>query len=167
MGKLVLGLVGICLVAAACSSAQQSRPSTAGGQSGPSTSTGHHPAASTFADGPVEIQVTASDFVFEGVPETIKAGDVTFVLTNEGAVAHEMAIGTLPGDTTVQQAVGPGDAGTERVGVVTTVEPGKTGKVTLALEPGRYGYVCFLGEGTNDEPHALHGMLGEFMVVNE
>lgn len=46
-----------------------------------------------------------------------------------------------------------------------TVKPGKTGDKTLEmeLEPGRYGYVCFI-EAKDGTPHAFLGMAGEFVV---
>ena len=125
------------------------------------------PADTTGAPGPTRVEVTAVDFAFEDVPETLGAGETTFVLTNAGEVPHEMAFGRLLGDTTIEDAVAPGDSNGVEEGsrrVIESVEPDASGEVTFELKPGRYGYVCFLGEGTNDEPHALHGMLGEFVV---
>ena len=111
--------------------------------------------------------MTAVDYSFEDVPKTLEAGETTFVLTNEGGVAHEMAFGLMRPGVSIEEALAPGnsnaiDPASRRV--ITSIEPGASGEVSIDLERGRYGYVCFLGEGTNDKPHALEGMLGEFAV---
>jgi len=36
--------------------------------------------------------------------------------------------------------------------------------VTFELEPGRYGYICHVTEGTNGKEHYFQGMLGDFKV---
>jgi uncharacterized cupredoxin-like copper-binding protein len=89
------------------------------------------------------------------------------VLTNEGEVAHEMAIARLIDETPMEEIARARDSGAVERGsrrVIAAIEPGDTRELTLELEPGRYGYVCFLTEGTNGERHAVHGMVGDFTV---
>jgi uncharacterized cupredoxin-like copper-binding protein len=110
------------------------------------------------------VEVTAVDFAFEGVPETLEAGEITFVLTNKGQVRHEMYFGRMPPGVTIEEAaLGPGDSGTEQLPLqILPTAPGASDEVTLEFEPGRYGYVCTLGAGKNR--HSFRGMLGEFTV---
>lgn len=110
------------------------------------------------------VEVTAVDYAFEGVPETLEAGEITFVLTNEGEVRHEMYFGRMPPGVTIEEAaLGPGDSGTEQLPLqILPTAPGASNEVTLEFEPGRYGYVCTIGAGKNR--HSFRGMLGEFIV---
>ena len=111
------------------------------------------------------VGVTALDFAFEGVPETLEAGETTFVLANEGDVSHEMTIGLMPEGWTIEEvALGSSQSGTEIVGVIEPIGPGASGEVTIDLEPGQYGYTCHEEEGTNGKAHYFSGMLGEFTV---
>jgi uncharacterized cupredoxin-like copper-binding protein len=121
-------------------------------------------AASDASSGGVE--VTAVDFAFEGVPETLDAGETTFVLTNEGEADHEMAIARLTDDTPLDEiaAAGVADVAPGSRRIIAAVAPGGTGEVTVELEPGRWSYVCWLSEGTPGQRHAERGMIGEFTV---
>ena len=113
------------------------------------------------------VEATAVDFAFEGVGETLEAGDTTFVLTNEGDVSHEMTIGLMPEGWTIEEvALGSSDSGTKIVGVIEPIGPGASGEVTIDLEPGQYGYICHEIDGTKGKvkEHYFHGMLGEFTV---
>ena len=93
------------------------------------------------------VEVAAVDFAFEGVPETLEAGETTFVLTNEGEVGHEMTLGLLPAGWTIEEvALGSSDSGTKIVGVIEPIEPGASGEMTVELEPGTYGYICGIQE---------------------
>lgn len=121
-------------------------------------------AGSPSPDEAQRVEVTAVDYAFEGVPETLEAGQITFVLTNEGEVRHEMYFGRMPPGVTIEEAaLGPGDSGTEQLPLqILPIAPGTTDEVTLEFEPGRYGYVCTIGAGKNR--HSFRGMLGEFIV---
>jgi uncharacterized cupredoxin-like copper-binding protein len=121
-------------------------------------------AGSPSTAGPQRIEVTAVDYAFEDVPETLEAGEITFVLTNEGEVRHEMYFGRMPPGVTIEEAaLGPGDSGTEQLPLqILPTAPGASDEVTLEFEPGRYGYACTLGAGKNR--HSFRGMLGEFTV---
>jgi len=61
-------------------------------------------AESPSPGGAQRIEVTAVDYAFEGVPKTLEAGEVTFVLTNEGKVRHELHFGRLPSGVTAEEA---------------------------------------------------------------
>jgi uncharacterized cupredoxin-like copper-binding protein len=117
--------------------------------------------------GPGRVEVTAVDYAFEGVPETLEAGETTFVLTNEGEVAHEMAIGRVADDTPLEEFASGVDTGAAVRGtrrIIAAIEPGESSELTMELEPGRYVYVCFQTEGTNPQRHGERGMVGDFTV---
>ncbi len=123
------------------------------------------PSPSTSA-GSAQVEVTAVDFAFEGVPETLDAGEMTFALANEGAYLHEMAVARILDDTPLEEIARAGVANIDPASrrIIEAVEPGGTGEITVELESGRYGYVCWLRDGTNAERHAERGMIGEFTV---
>jgi len=102
-------------------------------------------------------------------PGTVSAGQISFVATNRGTLAHELVILPLPAD-------GPGTRPTGTDGKIDELQslgeaskscadgtgdgiaPGTTGWVTITLTPGRYELVC-------DEPwHYASGMFDVFTV---
>jgi uncharacterized cupredoxin-like copper-binding protein len=68
------------------------------------------------------------------------SGRITFVATNSGTVAHELVIMRSAAPLTVKRykAVEAG----RWLGEVEEIEPGKIGKVTLDLAPGKYLLLC-------------------------
>ena len=148
MTKLITALTVVATIAAGCGGGEQ-------------TQTAESPSPATAQ----RIEMTAVDYEFQGVPETLETGETTFVLTNEGEVRHEVTFGRLPAGWTIEEvALEPSDSGTEVVGSIAPIEPGASGEVTIELEPGRYGYICHVREGTNGKEHYFRGMLGQFTV---
>lgn len=103
-------------------------------------------------------------------PSSVTAGQVSFVVENHGALAHELVILPLPAD-------GPGTRPTAADGKIDEsqslgeaskscaegtgdgIAPGSTSWVTVSLKPGRYELVC-------DEPwHYAAGMF-DVLTVN-
>jgi uncharacterized cupredoxin-like copper-binding protein len=149
---LMAPLAGLALLAGACGG-QASEPAGGGGGT---------PA------GPETIQVQAEDYKFHGVPGTVPAGEVTFVLENQGEEPHDFGLVRINGDRPMDELVSlpPKQAqkSIENVGN-SFAQPGQEGKPLQAdLETGRYGYACFVTtkDGT---PHAALGMFGEFTVA--
>jgi hypothetical protein len=50
------------------------------------------------------------------------------------------------------------------IGGVAGLSPGEWNDLTLELEPGRYGILCFLPDVGDGMPHIVHGMLTEITV---
>jgi len=92
---------------------------------------------------PGAIALSASEYKFAPATTTAMPGSATFVLTNAGATEHELRI--FKGDTAV--------------GAVAPVAPGKSGQVTVTLEPGDYTYVCKVAA------HDQLGMKGTLTVA--
>ena len=95
-------------------------------------------------------------------PDAAPAGKVTFKVTNNGTILHEMVVLKLKAGTTYDQL--KVDAKTNRVSEATTVgevgnvPKGKTKSVTLKLKKGNYVLVC------NIAKHYGLGMRAAFTV---
>jgi uncharacterized cupredoxin-like copper-binding protein len=88
------------------------------------------------------VKVKLSEFKIVPARTQVPAGKVTFVVTNAGKLKHEMVVirtNLAPGKLPVA-----GKEASEKgaVGEVADLAPGKTGKVTLTLKPGKYVLIC-------------------------
>lgn len=94
---------------------------------------------------------------------TAPAGEVTFVITNEGQEEHEFEVfktSAAASDFEVgsdDKAIDPEDA--EELVEVEGIEPGATKTTTLDLEPGHYALIC------NEEGHYGDGMFADLEVT--
>ena len=118
-----------------------------------------------------QVDVTAVEYTFEGVPESVEAGTVSFALTNEGEEPHEMLIFRKADDVTEsfdEIFSGPqaeSEAKVEFSGA-TFAEAGGQGVALTDLAAGDYAMVCFVPVGGGEEgpPHFAEGMVHEFTV---
>jgi hypothetical protein len=118
------------------------------------------------------VDVTAVDYAYEDVPETIAAGNVSFTLSNESdAEDHEMAIlrrndGVSESFDEILQL--PEDQADAMIEFKTAAfaSPGEQGSTLATLDPGDYVMVCFLPVGGAEDgpPHVSEGMVKEFTV---
>ena len=81
---------------------------------------------------------------------TVKAGEVTFEVTNDSKVMqHEMLVAPAPAEgqqfpyIAAEARVDEEAAGD--LGEVSELDPGKSGALTLTLEPGTYVLFCNIG----------------------
>ena len=112
--------------------------STSDGATQASTTGG---AAATGAGGSVTL--TATDFKFNPSDPTVKSGDVSFTMKNDGQTAHSLEIEDVNG----QDKELEGD-----------VSPGQNGTLKVNLPPGKYEFYCPVGN------HRDMGMEGEITV---
>ena len=137
------------------------------------------------------VEITAVDWAFEGVPESVEAG-TKLSLKNEGDEPHEMVVIRIPDEETrpvseivalPQEELGAVFGGEPEPATVLLAKTGSTdtpgavmGDGTLT-EPGRYAIVCFLPVGADDSileaegppegdapPHVSQGMFAELTV---
>jgi hypothetical protein len=150
MRKLAIGPVLLPLVLAAC--AQQ------GGQTGPGQQPNQEPT------GPSQVSVIAKEYGFD-LRTSPEAGRTTFVLENLGMEPHEFGLVRITGDKSVEELIELRDRADRFIEDVGSAfaRPGKSDELKVTLEPGRYGYACFVT--THGQPHALAGMFGEFEVA--
>jgi uncharacterized cupredoxin-like copper-binding protein len=146
MRKIAFGLV---LVLAGC-----------GGQ-------GARPRKAEPEPGPETVEVVATEYEFQGIPAELPAGETTFSFANEGEEEHQLGLALITSDLSVEEILQlpPPEEGEniEEVGA-TGAGPGGSGEFEADLEPGRYGYACFV-ETPDGESHAELGMFGEFTVA--
>jgi uncharacterized cupredoxin-like copper-binding protein len=89
------------------------------------------------------VDLTATDFKFNPDDPTVKAGDVTFKVTNDGQTVHNLEVEGPNGEAEIE-----GD-----------VQPGDSGEVSVDLsEPGKYEFYCPVSN------HKELGMVGEVTV---
>ena len=112
---------------------------------------------------PVAVEVgedSDSQFFLKVSPASVSAGKTTFTMRNTGTKEHEMVV--LKTDTPADQlTVKPNHrlSEDESVGEVGETAAGKTGTITLDLEPGNYILVC------NIARHYEKGMYAVFTVT--
>lgn len=125
------------------------------------------------------LDVTADEFVFEGIPAELDAGPTRFRLDNEGGELHEVLVLRIDDDTEeeIDEILAlPQEDALELVtpmGAPAFADPGGQDVVVYDLIPGRYVAVCMIPEGLTSEsdepapgavPHAAHGMITPFTV---
>jgi uncharacterized cupredoxin-like copper-binding protein len=94
-------------------------------------------AAAEPAAGAADVNVTLGDMWVKSDKASVKAGEVTFAVKNEGKTMHGMAMALTPVD-----AAGPAEDALLAHGK--QLAAGATDLITADLKPGSYELVCFL-----------------------
>jgi FtsP/CotA-like multicopper oxidase with cupredoxin domain len=131
-GDMVKGALGMLATPDAPKSAGHGAPAAAGADH----DHGDHPAA---AGGAADVNVTLGDMWIKADKASVKAGEVSFAVRNDGATTHGLAIAPAPGAApagTLDEGAFLGE-GKELAG-------GGSDLVSADLEPGSYELVCFL-----------------------
>ena len=134
---LVIGIVGLAVLATACSAASPS-PSAGG----------------------AAITATLKEYLIELSSATAPAGSVTFSVTNSGTMIHEFVV--LKTDIQAADLPLTEDEVTEddytSMGEVADLEAGASGEMTATLAAGHYAIIC------NLPGHVRQGMAIDFTV---
>ncbi|HEX4866348.1 MAG TPA: hypothetical protein VFV32_01855 [Acidimicrobiales bacterium] len=117
------------------------------------------------------VDVTAKDYAFEA-PNTVKAGNVSFALTNSSdAEEHEMIVMAKADgvDLTWEELLAlPEEEAQSKVHFAgfAFAPPGESSSTLATLAPGDYAMVCFIPVGGAEDgpPHFTQGMVHEFTV---
>lgn len=121
-------------------------------------------------DGATEVDVETVDnlYRFPSDENTFPAGDLALQVANKGAQEHNLFVVMLPEGVSVEEAydvADPADVGAEYSGLFGSVQPrSATTWLLEGLEPGRYGYFCWVWDSRQGAIHANLGMAGEFTV---
>jgi hypothetical protein len=124
-----------------------------------------------------ELDATAEEYTFSGLPEETAAGYYIVNFSNEGNEFHELLAVrinddvTLPLEEILALPEEEADTMVEFLGAAFAA-PGESTVASLNLaEPGRYAVVCFIPTGTTSmetegsgPPHAMQGMTQEITV---
>lgn len=137
-------------------------------------------ASETPSDDATAIEVTATDYAFDGLDEITSTGDYALTLTNDGEELHEIVLVRIDDDETrpVEELLQEEDPSSFATDVAFAFAcPGDSSEPTAVNidEPGRYVAVCFIPVGVTPEtppeefetlgpPHALEGMVAEIQV---
>ena len=118
------------------------------------------------------VDVTAVDYAFEGVPDSVPAGTLAFELTNASeAEEHEMVVFRRADGVTQSfgEILNLPEEETEELIVFSAAAfapPGESGATLADLDAGEYAMVCFIPVGGAEDgpPHFTAGMIKEFTV---
>lgn len=120
------------------------------------------------------LDTVAVEFAFQGIPETVAAGVVSFEVTNEGTFDHVLELYRLKDATTAsgRELLSKRAPTREDLAQLTDLgsafaREGEKGYVVRDLEPGRYVAACLIPLNTSPpSTHASRGMLTEFTVTS-
>lgn len=111
------------------------------------------------------VDIRAVEYVFQDAPTTLKAGRVSFALTNKGVEEHEMVLFKAADGVTEPLAdllALPEEEGMAKLQFtgVAFGGPGTTSYAAVDLTPGTYFLVCFIPQGGGEDgpPHFMAGM---------
>jgi hypothetical protein len=128
------------------------------------------------------LDVTATNYQFDGFSETVPAGTTVLNFTNDGTEFHEVILVQIAEgeERSLEELMAlpeeESDALVTEKGFVFS-PPGAQTYTTADLDPGRYVAICFVpvgatpealasGAALNDEDgHFMHGMVTEFEVA--
>lgn len=88
------------------------------------------------AKGTVHVQL--GDYWVAPTVPSVRAGAVTFVAKNVGAVPHELMVERMP--MKFDSPMMPDEAAAQ--GMVPDMDPGRSGRITMRLRPGTYTLFC-------------------------
>ena len=130
----VVAVAGMAALAAGCGGSNDTSSSTAAS----STTT-----AAEGGAGGSSVDVSETDFKLNPSDPKVKAGQVTFNVSNDGQTVHSLEVEGPNGDEELQSDLSPGQSG------VLSVDLSK---------PGKYEFYCPIGN------HKQLGMKGEITV---
>jgi uncharacterized cupredoxin-like copper-binding protein len=123
------------------------------------------------------LDVTMVDYGYEGVPDTVDAGQAVFAVTNSGEEGHELILfrradGVEESWEEILEL--DDDEAMQRVEFVAAAfaPAGEDGSATAELQAGEHAMVCFIPVGTDASgtesgdgpPHFTEGMIATFTV---
>jgi uncharacterized cupredoxin-like copper-binding protein len=135
--------------------------------------------ALTVTDGPAitqagapkaDVVLTLYDYNFD-LDKPLTAGKRTILIKNTAKQFHEAFIAKLGPNTQVTaflQWLKDGMKGRPPVmpsGGIVGLNPGEENLLTVDLEPGEYGFYCFLPDAKDGKEHVEHGMFKQITVT--
>lgn len=115
------------------------------------------------------VTIGARDFAFDA-PVRVPAGLVTLRMTNHGTAPHHAQLIKFAGKRTIKDFIAalkpnaPPPSWATELGGPNAVDPHGTSEVTVVLEPGNYGFICFV-DVPDKVPHFVKGMSRDLVVT--
>ncbi len=123
-------------------------PAPAASSASPTAGVGPSPAASASpvaaAGTASRVEIKAFEFAYDPKDLTVRAGEITFVVENTGAIEHNFVIEAAGGQTVAQ---------------IPNIGVRRTAELRVTLQPGAYTQVCTL------PGHREAGMVGTITVT--
>lgn len=126
------------------------------------------PGSGSTAEPSADVTLTLSDYAFT-LSKPLAAGKQMIKVENSASQAHEVLLVQLePGKTIedlgnwVEDMKGPPPG--KPLGGIPAVAQGKAWYFEANLEPGEYGFICFVPDAKDGKPHFAHGMAQQFKV---
>ena len=166
-GRFLLATTAIVALALSGCAAGPGASATA---SGAPTSVPSASAPGTPAGGATTVDVTVQEFSVLPAVASAPAGDVTFVVTNNGpddvhefvVIQTDLAPDALPTDE--NGAVDEAGDGITVIDEIEDIAVGTTEELTTTLAAGNYVLICNIYEEDEDEAHYQMGMYTAFTV---
>jgi hypothetical protein len=134
----------------------------AAGEPAPVATPGASPVASPVAEElPSDVQVSASEFAFDGA-DSASSGPQLWQVTNDGEALHNAVLvsGDVEADVSAGgSAVNDAMADADIAGAVGILSPGQVAYMVLDLESDSYTLVDTLPDGEGGDPNAAQGMV--------
>jgi hypothetical protein len=139
----------------------------------PMETPGETPAGTPAVGTAGQLDITAVEFSFRGVPASQPGGLTTITLTNAGAEDHQAVIMKLNEGATMDQfqsALEADESGVQAVALasgasgVNALVGGESGEVQYDLSEGTHVMLCFVS-GEDGIPHVAKGMITSFEVT--
>ncbi|MBF6591914.1 MAG: hypothetical protein IVW57_15500 [Ktedonobacterales bacterium] len=127
------------------------------------------PPSSNQPDAPKSTgDVTLKDFTI-AVPSNLKAGAVTWKVTNKGPQSHEMTLLKLASGKSLNDVMAflnqsSGQPPFADAGGIGALAPNTSAWVKLTLEKGNYVALCFVPDSRSGKPHFAEGMVTQFSI---
>ena len=134
-GAVALAVAGV-LALAGCGDDDETTAS-------PTETTSTEDASASGGGGGETVAVSLTDFAIDPQDPTLQAGTVTFDVSNDGEVVHNLEVEGPNGEAVLPEDLQGGESGTLEVDL---------------SEPGTYTWYCPVGD------HAAQGMEGEIAV---
>lgn len=111
-------------------------------------------------EGQVLIGLTETDWVVSASPDSIPAGEITFAVSNEGSIGHNLRIikTDLPTDALPSDGIAVDETQVNVVAETPDLGPGESDEIAATLEAGSYVLIC------NIAGHYDAGMNAAFTV---
>ena len=117
-------------------------------------------------------ETTDGAYAFEGLPATLKGGNIAIELTNTGKEQHDLAILRIDGIHSLSDVMkvigsdgGPVPSWMHADGGVAGIGPGKVGRATVNLAAGKYMFVSTMTNDKTKKSHAAGGMAKTITVT--
>ena len=111
-------------------------------------------------------------YTFEGLPSTLKGGNISIEMTNAGKEEHDLAVLRIDGKHSMAEVIkiinsedAPTPSWLHASGGIGRIPPGQVGRATVNLGAGSYVFICTVTNEATKKSHAAGGMMKSITVA--